>query len=173
MPTRIALLALLSAAVAPALSQVPTSAAVMRIDPATQRQRDQTRAAILQDELVAEALALLEAQKQARVEAARAGAGAAQEATQRVVRHRQNISALAKELATTERQSGAPPTQTPREPTIASPQWIAEEWLVNGPAAAGNSRPMPRSTSEERRLAPGVAGVPEWLIPAVPGANGR
>jgi hypothetical protein len=172
MLTRIALLALLSAAAAPALCQVASSAAVMRVDPATQRQRDQTRAGILQDELIAEALALFDAQKQVRVEAGRTDARAVQEATLRVARHRKNISDLAKELAIAERQ-GAVPAKPIGEPAIPSPQRIAEEWLLNGSGAAGNSRGTPRATADDRRPPSGATGVPEWLIPASPGANGR
>ena len=57
MQTRIALLALLSLAAAPpAASQMPATAAVMRVEPAMQRQRDQDRVVILQDELAAEAV---------------------------------------------------------------------------------------------------------------------
>jgi hypothetical protein len=171
MQTRIALLALLSAAAAPALCQVPSSAAVMRVDPATQRQRDQARAGILLDELVAEALALFDAQKKALAEAGRTDARAVQEATLRVARHRKNISDLAKELATAERQGAAP--KPLGEPAIASPQRAAEEWLFSGSAAAGNSRGTPRTTSDDRRPPAGATGVPEWLIPASPGANSQ
>ena len=159
MRTQIVLLALLSATAVPAAAQVPTSAAVMRVDPATQRQRDQSRAAILQDELVAESLALREAQKQARAEDGRG----APEAAQRVDRHRQNISALARELAGVERQTGAGTGKVqPARPTTTSAQRIAEEWFRPEPQAPEK----PNATSGQQR--PRAGGMPEWLIRAAP-----
>ena len=157
MRTQIVLLALLSATAWPAAGQVPTSAAVMRVDPATQRQRDQSRAAILQDELVAESLALREAQKQARAEDGRG----AHEAAQRVDRHRQNISALARELAGVERQTGAGKVQ-PARPTTTSAQRIAEEWFRPEP----QTPEKPNATAGQQQ--PRGGGMPEWLIRAAP-----
>lgn len=164
MRTQIVLLALLSAIAPPAAGQVPTSAAVMRVDPATQRQRDQSRAAILQDELVAESLALRDAQKQARGDEARGDGGSSQEAAQRVVRHRQNISALARELAGVERQTGAGAGKVqPTRGTPTSAQRIAEDWF----------RPEPSTPEKTEAIArqqrPRASGMPEWLIRAVPG----
>lgn len=152
MPTRLLLAALLSAAAAPVLGQVPSSAALMRIDPAVQRQRDVSRIVILQDELAAEALALAEAQKQSRFEDVRSDPRRSQEASQRIARHRQNISALAKELALVDRQ--APATRV--QPAVTT---------------SATAEPLPRAVAavreraEDRRPASG-ARIPDWLIPA-------
>ncbi len=162
MQTRIVLLALLSATVLPALGQVPTSAAIMRVDPATQRQRDQTRGAILQDELVAESLALRDAQKQARADEGRGDGRNVGEAAQRVARHRQNISALARELVGVERQAGAGAGKVqPTRPGAASAQRIADEWFR--PEALSPEKPDATAGQQGRG-----AGMPEWLIRAVP-----
>ena len=142
MQTRIVLLALLSAAPAVAPGQGPTSAAVMRIDPATQRHRDETRAVILQNELVSEALALADAQKLV-ASPTKTDFRAVEEAAQRIARHRQNISALAKELASAERQAATAPTRSQSVPPFASPQ--------------------PRKVEDSRLNS---SNLPEWLIPA-------
>jgi hypothetical protein len=164
MRTRIVLLALLSAAAAPVFGQVPTTAAVMRVDPATQRQRDQSRGAILQDELVLESLALRDAQRQARAEEARADGRSAQEAAQRVARHRQNISALAREIVGVERQTGAGAGNVqPTRPTTTSAQRMAEEWFRPEPPAPEK----PDLSAAQQR--PSRAGaMPQWVIPAAP-----
>jgi hypothetical protein len=159
MQTRIVLLALLSAA-APAAGQVPTSAAVMRVDPATQRQRDQGRLAILQDELVAEAVAFSDARKRAQAEP-RLG----QEMSERVARHRQNISALARELAMAEKQAGIPNAKSAPPPPVAPPQRIAEESLLTRPMPTAKPQP---SVADERRNDSGSLRAPDWLIPAAP-----
>ena len=163
MRTQIVLLTLLSAAAPLAVGQVPTSAAVMRVDPATQRQRDQSRAAILEAELVAEALALRDAQKQALAEGGRGDGRGAEEAAQRVSRHRQNISALARELAGAERQAGSGASKaSSTRPTTATPQRIAEEWFRPEPL----SPEKPDAGAGQQR--PRTGGMPEWLIRAVP-----
>lgn len=169
MRTQIVLLALLSAAAAPVLSQVPTSAAVMRIDPATQRQRDQTRAAILLDELVVEAQALSDAQKHIPSAVGRTDAATAREATHRVARHRHNISALAKELSAAERQIGVPAAKTQAATAAPVPQRMAEEWLPGVPAARGSAPSAARRSAPEQGR-PGVwsSTAPEWFIPAAP-----
>lgn len=155
MPMRLLLLALLSAASASALGQVPTSAAVMRIDPATQRERDQSRAAILQDELAAEALALADAQKQLRADDVRLDQRRSQEANQRVARHRQNISALARELVLVERQAG---TAKP-----AAPSLITAPPTDPLPPAVATVRDRP-----EDRPRSSAGRSPDWLITANP-----
>jgi hypothetical protein len=160
MQTRIVLLALLSGAATPAAGQVPTSAAVMRVEPATQRQRDQGRLVILQDELVAEAVALSDARKRAQVEP-RLG----QELSERVGRHRQNISALARELAIAEKQAGVVNAKSAALPPVAQPQRLTEESLLTRPMAPAKPQP---SVADERRNDSGSLRAPDWLIPAAP-----
>lgn len=172
MQTRIAILALLSACAEPALSQVPPGTAAMRVDAATQRSRDVDRAAILQDELASEALGLVEAQREARSERLRADPRAVQELTDRVVRHRRNISALARELVTTERRTGGAAAKAPLASAKPAAQRLAEEWLLNGPSVPRDNKTMPSRVAQEARKARVAnTGTPDWLIPAAPGAS--
>ena len=156
MPKRIAILVLLSAAAAPAFSQVATPSVVTRIDAATQRQRDQTRAAILQDELVSEALALGMAQREARSDSNREDPRASREVSERIARHRQNISALAKELANVDRLATPAKPQALQMPVVDA----ADAGLPSARAVA-----RPRANDDGRAR---LGGAPDWVIPAVP-----
>jgi hypothetical protein len=172
MQTRIAILALLSACAEPAISQVSSGTAAMRVDAATQRSRDVDRAAILQDELASEALGLVEAQREARSGRVRADPRAIQELADRVVRHRRNISALARELVTTERRTGAAAAKAPVASAKPPAQLLAEEWLLNGPSTPRDDKAMPRQVAQETRKARVAnTGTPDWLISAPPGAS--
>ena len=155
MSKRIAILVLLSAAAAPVFSQVATPSVVTRIDAATQRQRDQTRAAILQDELVSEALALGRAQREARSDSNR-DPRTSQEVGERIARHRQNISALAKELANVDRLA-----------TPAKPQALQMPVVDTADAGPPSARAIarPRANDDVRAR---LGGAPDWVIPAVP-----
>jgi len=147
MQIRIALLALLSGTAMPAAGQVPTAAAAMRVDPATQRQRDQSRIVILQDELVTEALAVARARSESTSDPS-----AGQETARRISHHRQNISALARELALADRQTAV---QAKAQPSAPNAQRVAAEWLL--PEGAGPKQPSARRGS-----------APDWFIPASP-----
>lgn len=93
------LLWLLNLIVWPALAQAQASRNVMRVDPMVQRERDQTRLRILQDELVAETRDLAAALNEWRdAQASRAAFGRVQEISERIARHRQNLSALEREI---------------------------------------------------------------------------
>ena len=151
MQTRILLLAALSVASGAAVAQNQ-----LRVDPEVQRQRDQTRITILQDELVSEALALAEVQKLFRSDAGRADPRATQESSKAISRHRQNISALAKELALSERQSGAAARVTPA-PAI---ERRAVEPLPLGQVVAPIA-PREAPVIERRSR---IGQPPEWLI---------
>lgn len=154
MQTRLLLLALLSAIPAAAVGQVPTNAAIGRINPAIQRQRDEARTAILQDELVAEALQLADAQRLLKSDPTQAG-----QAAERISRHRRNISALAREIALTDKQtslvhvkqgSTAPASARETQPLTAS-------LLLNDGRAV--------RVDEEPRTTPKPAGArPDWII---------
>jgi hypothetical protein len=153
MQTRILLLGVLSLVAGAASAQTGQ----LRIDPDVQRQRDQTRITILQDELISEALALADVQKALKSDAARSDPRIAQESSKRIARHRQNISALAREIALSERQSlgagkaAAAPSGFERFAVEPLPL----QRIVPPPAA-------PEPTIDERRSA--VGGVPEWVI---------
>lgn len=155
MQTQTILLALLSAMATQTLAQVPLNAAVMRVDPTTQRQRDQARVSILQDELAAEAAGLADAQRILRAEETRRDPKALDAASQRVVQYRQNISALAKEIALAERQLG-------RTAAAMRPDGVA-------PHGKGDPNAATRSSPEIRTVQPGRPAAPDWVIPA----NGR
>ena len=172
MQTRIAILALLSACAAPAISQVSPGTAPMRVDAATQRSRDLDRAAILQDELASEALGLIEAQREAQSGRVRADPRAIQELADRVVRHRRNISALARELVTTERRTGAAAAKASVSSAKPPAQRLAQEWLLNGPSVPRDDKAMPgRVAQEARKARVANTGTPDWLIPAASGVS--
>ena len=155
MQTRIPILAALSITAASANGQITAAQAQLRIDPAVQRQRDQTRIAILQDEVVAEALSLAEAQKLVRSDAIRIDSRAAQEITKRIARHRQNISELARELAQVDR----PGAIAARPSTAGSVSRTA----VDQPSHVF-ADPIPQRRS-------GTGSPPEWLISGSSGAR--
>lgn len=153
MQTRILLLGVLSLVAGTGSAQTGQ----LRIDPDVQRQRDQTRITILQDELVSEALALADIQKALKSDVARSDPRIVQESSKRIARHRQNISALAKEIALSERQSAG------ASKAAAAPS--ALERLAVEPLPLDRIVPPPAArepTIDERR--PAVGGVPEWVI---------
>jgi hypothetical protein len=152
MQMRILLLGVLSLVAGTASAQTGQ----LRIDPDVQRQRDQTRITILQDELVSEALALADIQKALRSDVARSDPRIAQESSRLIARHRQNISALAREIALSERQSPGPSK-------AAAPSGL--ERLAVEPLPIDRIAPPPvarEPTIEERR--PAIGGVPDWVI---------
>jgi|RhiMethySRZTD1v2_1073278.scaffolds.fasta_scaffold2050684_1 hypothetical protein len=155
MQTQTILVALLSAMATQTLAQVPLNAAVMRVDPGTQRQRDEARVSILQDELAAEAAGLADAQRILRAEETKRDPKAAEAASQRIARYRQNISALAKEIALAERQLGG-------TPAVARPDGLV-------PNGKGDASAATRSSPQIRTVQPGRPAAPDWFIPA----NGR
>jgi len=168
MQTRIVLLALLSACIAPALAQIPSSAALMQVDRATQRLRDQDRAAILQSELASESLALEDARRHAHSDVTRADPRAAQELAQRIASHRRNISALARELVTTEARTGGSATRPQVASPKPSPQRTAEERLLSGASTRADAKAISRRPLEPPQAREANRGTPEWLIPAAP-----
>lgn len=149
MRTPILLLAALSIVAGSAYGQTIAAQALLRVDPTVQRQRDQTRTAILQDEVVAEALSLAEAQALLRSDAVRTDARAAQEATKRIARHRQNISELARELAQADRQGALAARSSPAAGNVTR-------------AAVDQMPPAFAEPAPPRRNVTGT--VPEWLI---------
>src|SRR5437016_12105163 len=105
MRTRTVLCLLLSFAAGSAATEPPDTASAMRVDPAVQRERDDTRKTILEDELASEARQLADVQAELRsAKALFASAGRVEEIAERLARHRRNISELGREIALVERQ---------------------------------------------------------------------
>lgn len=171
MRTPTVLCLLLNLAAGPVPAQVPASPDVMRVDPATQRERDKARMTIMQDELVAEARELAAAQTDMRdAQASRAAFGKVQEIMERITLHRQNISALGREIALVERpvdtaNRSTSLTGTPRSTEGRQP----DDWLILGqPLRAAEQKPTsnalarrPLQSAEQE-----MGRLPEWIIPA-------
>src|SRR5882762_3170917 len=105
MRTRNVLCLLLSFVPGSAVAEPPVTSAAMRVDPAVQRERDDTRKTILEDELASEARQLADAQAELRgARALSASAGSVEEIAERLARHRRNIAELGREIGLVERQ---------------------------------------------------------------------
>jgi len=134
------LCALLSLTVSSAFAQASASKGVVwQVDPVAQRDRDEARKTILEDELAAEAWQFTEAYAELRAARTRhAPAERLEDVTGRVNRHRRNIAELALEIARGEGDI--------RGKGNRSPKAAADDWLI--PVQPANS------------------GHPEWLAPA-------
>jgi hypothetical protein len=165
MRTQTVLCLLLNLAVGSATAEPPVTAAAMRVDPVVQRERDDTRKTILEDELASEARQLADVQAELRgAKALSASVGTVDEIAERLARHRQNISALGREIALVERQRDS----ANRNADSAEPR-TTDSWLIRGrspssvsPDAASAAllrRPLPSVDGDERRK-------PGWIIPS-------
>jgi len=91
----------------------------VRVEPAVQRERDDTRKTILEDELASEARQLADAQAELRgAKALSASAGSVEEIAERLARHRQNIAELGREIGLVERQRDSA-NRKPIPPSVA------------------------------------------------------
>ena len=165
MRTQTVLCLLLNLAVVSATAEPPVTAAAMRVDPVVQRERDDARKTILEDELASEARQLADAQAELRgAKALSASTSTVDEIAERLARHRQNISALGREIALVERQrdsANRKADSAERRPT--------DGWLISGrpplsasPDAASatlSRRPLESAEGDERRK-------PGWIIPS-------
>ena len=158
MRTQTVLCLLLNLAVTSATAEPPVTAAAMRVDPVVQRERDDTRKTILEDELASEARQLADVQAELRgAKALSASTSTVDEIAERLARHRQNISALGREIALVERQRDSAERRT------------TDSWLIPGrPAssvspeagsAALSRRPLRSADGDDRRK-------PGWIIPS-------
>ena len=165
MRTQTVLCLLLNLAVVSATAEPPVTAAAMRVDPVVQRERDDTRKTILEDELASEARQLADAQAELRgAKALSASAGTVDEIVERLARHRQNISELGREIALVERQ---------RDSVIrnndSAERRTTDSWLIRGrppssvspdpTSAALSRRPLQSADGDDRRK-------PGWIIPS-------
>ena len=137
---------------APALAQSPDA---MHVDPALQHERDSTRQTILQDEFAKETRELDTAQTELRnAESSHATADKVREITARITLHRQNLSALEREIALAERST----TNAIRVTAKRQP----DDWLIAGRRSEASNR------SVRRRLPLAEVGtdLPPWIIPS-------
>lgn len=157
-PSHLWLLSVVGLLAAPAFAQAQ-SPDIMRIDPAVQRERDNTRLSILQDELAKETRELDTAQAElSNAEASRTAAGKVQEITGRITLHRRNLSALEREIVLAER----PAEQLPKFAIRVTAKRQPDNWLIPGRRlAVGEPNKLMR-----RRLSPADAGagLPPWII---------
>jgi VIT1/CCC1 family predicted Fe2+/Mn2+ transporter len=165
MRTRTVLCLLLNFVPGSAAAEPPVAAAAMRVDPAMQRERDDTRKMILEDELASEARQLADAQTELRsAKALSVSEGNVEEIVERLARHRQNIAELGREIGLVERQRDS----ANRKSESAEGRATAG-WLISGrpPVSASpdavsatlSRRPLQSAEVDERRK-------PGWIIPA-------
>jgi len=165
MRTQTVLCLLLNLAVTSATAEPPVTAAAMRVDPVVQRERDDTRKTILEDELASEARQLADAQAELRgAKALSASAGSVEEIAERLARHRRNIAELGREIGLVARQR-----DSANRKADSAERRATDGWLISGrpplsaspdPASATVARrPLQSAEGDERRK-------PGWIIPA-------
>src|SRR5258705_13826192 len=166
MRTRTVLCLLLNLAVGSTAAEPPvTAAAAVRVDPAVQRERDDSRKTILEDELASEARQLADAQAELRgAKALSASAGSVEEIAERLARHRRNIAELGREIGLVERQR-----DSSNRKADSAERRATDGWLISGrpplsasPDAASatlSRRPLQSAEGDERRK-------PGWIIPS-------
>jgi hypothetical protein len=141
------------------------TAAAMRVDPVVQRERDDTRKTILEDELASEARQLADAQAELRsAKALSASQGGVEEIVERLARHRQNISELGREFARVERERDSANRKSESAEGRATGGWLisGRPPVSASPDAASatlSRRPLQSADGDERRK-------PGWIIPA-------
>ena len=161
MRTQTVLCLLLNLTVGSATAEPPVTAAAMRVDPVVQRERDDTRKTILEDELASEARQLADVQAELRgAKALSASASIVDDIAERLARHRQNISALGREIALVERQRDSANRNTDSAERRTTDSWLIRGSSVSPDASAALSRrPLQSADWDERRK-------PGWIIPA-------
>ena len=149
MRTQTVLCLLLNLTVTSATAEPPVAAAAMRVDPVVQRERDDTRKTILEDELASEARQLADVQAELRgAKALSASPSTVDEIAERLARHRQNISALGREIALVERQR-----DSANRNTDSAERRGTDSWLIRGRPPLTDS-PEVASTAPSRRSLP-------------------
>jgi hypothetical protein len=137
----------------------------MRVEPGMQRERDDTRKTILEDELASEARQLADAQAELRgAKALSASAGSVEEIVERLARHRRNIAELGREIGLVERQR-----DSANRKADSVERRVTDGWLISGrpllsalPDAVSDTlarRPLQSADGDERRK-------PRWIIPS-------
>ena len=171
-PTKLWLLlnffAVSAVAQVPALSAASTNS--MRVDPAVQRERDNARMGILQDELAKESREMTTAENEWQsVQASRASVDRIQEVTARVTLHRQNVASLTREIALVKR-SEIPVARNGDENEVSMPPRgrQPDNWLIFRPSSpAVNQNVVPNALLRRRLpLAESGNSRPQWIIPS-------
>ena len=173
-PTKLWLL--LSFVAVSAIAQVPASSLAtplsssnsMRVDPAVQRERDSTRMGILQDELSKETRELASAENELQsTQSFRASPDKLQEAAARVTLHRQNVSALMREI-TLVKSPAIPVARNGDENTVSSsPRGRQpDNWLIFRPQVSAVDQNVVPNMLLRRRLPLAESGIsrPQWII---------
>lgn len=173
-PTKLWLL--LSFVAVSAIAQVPASSLAtplsssnsMRVDPAVQRERDGTRMGILQDELAKETRELATAENEwLGTQASRVSPDKIQEIAARVTLHRQNVSALAREI-TLVKSPAIPVARNSDENAVStSPRGRQpDDWLIFRPQVSAVDQNVVPNMLLRRRLPLAESGNsrPQWII---------
>ena len=162
MRTRTVLCLLLNFVPGSSAAEPPVTSAAMRVEPGMQRERDDTRKTILEDELASEARQLADAQAELRgAKALSAPAASVEEIAERLARHRRNIAELGREIGLVERQRDSANRKADSR--------AADGWLISGRPPTSTSsdassatparRPLQSADGDERRK-------PGWIIPS-------
>jgi len=160
MRTRNVLCLLLSFVPGSAAAEPPVTAAAMRVEPGMQRERDDTRKTILEDELASEARQLADAQAELRgAKALSASAGSVEEIAERLARHRRNIAELGREIGLVERQRDSANRKADFVEGRATDRWLISGRPPDASSATFARRPLQSAEGDERRK-------PGWIIPA-------
>lgn len=172
-PTSLWLL-LISVVTVPAIAQMPAlspaSTNSMRVDPAVQRERDSTRMDILQDELAKESRELATVENEWRnAHASRTSSDKVQEISARVTLHRQNITALEREIGLSKNRPVSTVrrddlTETPARSLGRQP----DDWLIFRPQVPAADQSAVPNVLSRRRLPLQESGNsrPQWIIPS-------
>jgi len=178
MRTPIRLWLLLNFCAVSAIAQVPPSSLAtplassnsMRVDPAVQRERDSTRMGILQDELSKEARELTSAENEwQNAQTSRASPDKVQEIAARATLHRQNVAALAREIALV-KSPAIPVARNGDENAVSTaPRGRQpDDWLIfRSRVLAADQNAVPNVSLRRRLpLAESGNGRPQWIIPS-------
>lgn len=152
------------------LSTPPASPNSMWVDPVVQRERDSTRLGILQDELSKETRELTNAANELQsAQASHASPDKIQEAAARVALHRQNVAALAREIALV-KSPAIPVVRNGDENAVSNPPRVRQpdDWLILRPQVPAVDRNVVPNVLLRRRLPLAESGNtrPQWIIPS-------
>jgi hypothetical protein len=140
----------------------------MRIDSAIQRERDNTRMGILQDELAKETRELATTENELQgTQASRALPDKIREIAARVTLHRQNVTALAREIALVKSPIDPVTRSNDVKEVPARPQGrLPDDWLIFRTQVPGADQNVVPNVLLRRRLPLAESGNsrPQWII---------
>jgi hypothetical protein len=142
----------------------------MRVDPSVQRERDITRMSILQDELAKETLELGTAETEwSNAQVARTPPNKVQDISARVTLHRQNVTALDREIGLTKNRAiSAVRNDDLIETPTRSQRRQPDDWLIfRPPFPEPDQNAVPKVLVRRRLpLAAPTVSQPQWIIQA-------